>query len=323
MSPELLRSHEFVAELIAAAPSSRPVICAQAVIAWRRAKPSALVDLLVDVFLGRLNGLSQRNLADIGALLSADEVAQVLRLLSKPNLPFGVDSMFQDQDASTFLEIIAAVRDGEWRVNGLTPSCDSSLRRAMRVATSSSTDHPHLMHYRDADEFMLLVGASRTPRALLHTNVYYSFHYQRAEQFARFAYENPYLTDADRRELSRHSHPAALADAHAAGLLDEDSLTQRVNRLAEGSLTEQLLLIAALPEDRPHVALAEHLVSEHPRLLRAALTSDVRAACSLATRVVSRHVPADQAGLAVALASRSDLPLDELAELCAAVTRRP
>lgn len=323
MTPELLRSHEFVAEIRAAAPSSRPVICAQAVIAWRRAKPATLVDLLADVFLGRLNGLSQRNLADIGALLTASEVANVLHLLSKPNLPFGVDAMFQDQDAAPFLDIIAAVRDGEWHVNGLTPSCDSSLRRAMRVATSGSADHPHLMHYRDADEFMLLVGASRTPRALLHTNVYYSFHYQRAEHFARFAYENPYLTDADRRELSRHSHPAALADAHTAGLLNDDILDQRINRLMDGSITEQLLLLAALPEDFPHVTLAEDLVSHHPKLLRAALTSDIHAASSLATRVVSSRVPADQAGLAVALASRTDLPLGELVELCAAVTRRP
>jgi hypothetical protein len=323
VSPELLRANEFVSAISAAAPHSRPVICAQAVITWRRVKPATLSGLVADALLGKLNGLSQRNLADIGALLTADEVAKVLRQLSKPNLPFGVDAMFQDQDAADFLGIIAAVRDGEWNVNGLTPSCDSSLRRAMRVASSASSDHPQMLHYRDADEFMLLVGASRTPRALLHTNVYYSFHYQRAEKFAGFAYGNPFLTDADRRELTRHSHPAAIADAHAAGLLDDASLAQRVNRLIEGSLTEQLLLLAAAPEDVAHVALAEHLVSQHPELLRTALCSDVPTASELATRVVARHVPADQAGLAVALASRSNLALSDLVALCAAVTGRP
>ena len=314
----------WVKALRAASGADRPVIAAQALHCWHSTRPSGLPRLMVDILENRVAGIPQRHITEIAQLLTDQQVRAVLKQLPPTRLPHGTDALFHTQDPAAFLDVIADVRDGALHLTGVTSHIDSSLRRALRVASSSSRDYDAPLMFKDADEFMLIVGASAHPKTFLLPNISYSFHYQRADHFSRFAFANPHLNADDVRQLLRHSHPALIAQAHAEGLVPPALLTERVTTVInQGSHSDVMLLLAASRVDKAHVALAQGVLSQSAALRRTALSSAIPLVVRAATAVIAEHVPRRYLRLATTLAAASELELDELAMLARAVAGAP
>ncbi len=314
----------WVKALREASSTNRPVVAAQALRCWHETPPRGLTKLMVDLLQNRLPGMSQRHIHEIARLLTNQQVRAVIKQLPPTRLPHGTDALFHTQDPAEFLDVIANVRDGTLHLTGVTSHIDSPLRRALRAASTSSFADQMAIMFQDADEFMLIVGAAPRPYQLLRHNISYSFHYQRADRFSRFAFANPHLTDEDVRQLLRHSHPALAAQMHAEGFVQDALIADRVLSIIDASSSSELmLLLSPVRSDKAHRTLVHNILTQSAPLRRVALSSGIPLAVQAATAVIAEHVPRRFVGLATTLATSSDLELDELTVLTQAVAGAP